>query len=267
MRISRLTDVLLSPSRRRLAGVALVAAIVMAATACTGARPHLAAKAETTTTTPTGGGDGGGGDATESEAAQAKASPIDVYPDATSGTPARQITAAEATSAPDVPVVFLVKRHSGERVEVYLPTAPAGSTGWVRTQDVTLSRVAYRIEIFLSGHRLQVFHDGTSVLDEPTAVGVTDRPEAGRTYYLKELLQPPNQGGPYGRYAYVLSGARTSVDSFVSGAGIIGIHGTSDRRSIGQDTTKGSIGVLPSVLTQLVDKIGLPLGTPVRVRP
>lgn len=236
-------------------------AVALAAAACTGPRPQLASKVESTSTVPTDGR----GEVASSEAAEAKAAAIDVYPNATDDTPSRQITAAEATSSPDVPIVFLVKRHSEERLEVYLPTAPAGSTGWVRTDDVNLSRVSFRVEISLSEHRLRVFDDGRRVLDEPAVVGDTDRPTAGTRYFLKELLQPPDQSGPYGRYAYVFSGASTSLDSFASGQGIIGIHGTSDRSSIGANTAMGSIGITSEALDRLVDDIGLPLGTPVTV--
>lgn len=245
-----------------MAAIALALAVAVAASACTGPRPHVASKVETTTIP------GDGQESTDtSEAAEAKGDAIDVYPSATGSTPTRQITAADATSAPDVPLVFLVKRHTGDRLEVYLPTAPAGSTGWVRARDVRLSRVSYRVEISLGSHRLRVFEDGRSVLDEDAAIGVTDRPAAGTTYYLKELLQPPDPSGPYGRLAYVFSGANTSVESFTSGGGIIGIHGTSDRPALGGDTTTGSIGIATEVLDRLADQIGLPLGTPVRVFP
>ncbi len=247
---------------RRLPHIARAAAALLAATACSGARPHLATKVESTTI-PSEGSE----EAKASEVAEAKSDPIAVYPDATDDIPARQITAEEATSAPDVPLVFLVKRHSRDRVEVYMPTAPAGSTGWLREEDVNLSRVSFRIEISLASHRLRVFDAERSLVDEPTAVGGTDRPTAGTTYYLKELLRPPDQGGPYGRYAYVFSGASTSVASFTTGKGMIGIHGTKDPSSIGEDMPSGSIGIESDVLTRLIDEIGLPLGTPVTVLP
>lgn len=246
-----------------MARVALAAALALLLGACTGARPHLSSKVEKSTTNP---GDGPERTVT-SEAAEAEDPVIDVYADATGDTPTRQITATDATSAPDVPLVFLVKRHQGNRLEVYLPTAPAGSTGWVRAGDVRLSRVSYRIEISLQTHHLEVFDDGRRVLEADVSIGVTDRPVAGTTYYLKELLQPPDPTGPYGRLAYVLSGANTSVASFTSGEGIIGIHGTSDRRTLGGDTPKGSIGIATDVLDRLADQIGLPLGTPVTVLP
>lgn len=265
MRVSRLTDVLRSPTRRRLVPIALAAAVALTAAACTGARPHLASGVEATTTIP--GGQGTTRASETAEVAEAQAAAIDVYSSATDESPTSQLTAADATSAPDVPLIFLVKHSRGERLEVYLPTAPAGSTGWVRAADVRVSRVSFRVELELSSHRLRVFDEGRSVLDEEVAIGVTDRPMAGTTYYLKELLQSPDQSGPYGRLAYVLSGANTSVESFTSGDGIVGIHGTDDRSSLGSDTAKGSIGVAERVLDRLADQIGLPLGTPVTVLP
>ena len=254
----------LHPSARGLAAsLAAVASVALVGGACTGPRPHLAAKAETTTSA---------GEATSttlpallSEVAQAKADTIDVFDDATSDRPAQQITAAEATSAPNIPIVFLVKQRSKDRIEVYLPIRPNGSTGWVRSKDVSVSTVPYRIEVELSAHRIRVFDRAKIIVDEPVGVGRTDRPTPGGVYYLKELLQPPNPDGTYGTYAYGLSGFSTVLSSFNGGQGVIGIHGTNDPASIGKDVSSGCIRMNNEVIARLVNDIGLPLGTPVEI--
>jgi lipoprotein-anchoring transpeptidase ErfK/SrfK len=252
------------PLRRRALTLVLVAAIGLAGGACAGSRPELADEPETTTpstaaTTSTTAA------APVTQVAEATGDAIDVFPDATADTPAQEITAAEATSAPGVPIVFLVKTVGDDRLEVYLPVPPSGSSGWVRKEDVTVSTVPYRIEVALAEHRIRVF-DGTEVIvDEPVGVGRTDRPTPGGVYYLKELLQPPDPNGPYGVYAYGLSGFSTVLSSFNGGEGVIGIHGTNDPASIGQDVSSGCIRLQNDVITRLVDEIGLPLGTPVEI--
>jgi lipoprotein-anchoring transpeptidase ErfK/SrfK len=239
---------------------------VVAASACTGSRPKLADEPATTTTItePTT-------TTTQSaplaEVAQARTDTIDLFADATSATPSRQITAAEATSAPNIPLVFLVKDKDDERIEVYLPVEPAGSSGWVRREDVTVSSVTFRIEVSLAEHRVRVYDRGEVVLDEPAAIGTTDRPSPGVVTYIKELLQPPDANGPYGAYAYGLSGFDTDLASFNDGQGVIGIHGTNDPATVGQDVDRGCIGLTNEVITRLVDEIGLPLGTPVEIVP
>lgn len=248
----------------RRATVALLALATGATAACVGDRPTLATKVEstdttvgeTTTTAPT----------PPAKVAQAKGASIDVFDDATTATASGQVTAETATSAPDIPIVFLVKDEEGDRVEVYLPTPPPGGTAWVRKADVSLSSVAYRIEVSLSEHRLRVFRGDEALLDEQASIGVADRPSPGDTYYLKELLQAPVPDGPYGTYAYGLSGYTTRLASIAEGSGVIGIHGTDDPSSIGKDVATGCIGLANDVIARLVDDIGLPLGTPVEIR-
>ena len=105
------------------------------------------------------------------------------------------------------------------------------------------------------------------MLDEPVAVGTSDTPSPGGTYYLKELLRPSNPDGAYGVYAYGLSGYSNELTSFNCGDGVIGIHGTNDPSSIGTDVSHGCIRLTNEAITRMVDEIGLPLGTPVEIDP
>jgi lipoprotein-anchoring transpeptidase ErfK/SrfK len=253
------------PAHPRLAAAALAILAVVAGVACTGSRPELADEpatttsvGEPTTTTTTQA-------APLAEVAQARGDAIDLFADSTSTTPSRQITAPEATSAPNIPIVFLIKSKDDDRLEVYLPVAPAGSTGWVDKADVTVSSVTFRIEVSLAEHRVRVFDRDQVVLDEPAAIGTTDRPSPGVVTYIKELLQPPDATGPYGAYAYGLSGFATDLASFNDGQGVIGIHGTNDPSTVGHDVDRGCIGLTNEAITRLVDEIGLPLGTPVEI--
>jgi lipoprotein-anchoring transpeptidase ErfK/SrfK len=251
------------PLLLRRASVVLLMLSLGATAACVGERPTLAN--ETEPTAPTDGETTTTAPAPPAKVAQAKAESISVYDDADATTPSGSITTEEATAAPDIPIVFLVKDQVGRRLEVYLPTSPSGSTAWVSASDVTVSSVTFRIEVSLSRHRVRVFEGEETVLDEPASIGRSERPEPGVVYYLKELLQPPDPDGPYGSYAYGLSGFDTELSSFDDGTGIVGIHGTDDPTSVGSDVRRGCIGLENDVITRLVDEIGLPLGTPVEI--
>lgn len=267
MPIARLAGV--RPLRRSPYGpgrTLLIACLLLTAASCTGLRPELGAETEPPTdqVTPVTVSAG----AATYEVAEAPASEIDVYADATSTEPTRTITVAEAVATPDVPITFVVRARSGDRLEVYLPVSPPGATGWINAGDVTVSAADYRLEISLGGHWLRLRQRGQVILDAPVAVGTGgDAPALGDAYYLKELLEPPDPTGPYGTYAYGLSGFATSLTSFTSGEGLVGIHGTDDESSIGEDVTDGSIAVSDEVLDRLVNDIGLPLGTPVQILP
>ena len=164
------------------------------------------------------------------------------------------------------PRVFMVKSQEGGWVEVYLPVRPNGTTGWVRADDVLLQTVRHRVEVRLSDHELILYEGGEVKQVYPIGVGRVDRPTPGGVYYIQELLAPPDPAGPYGPYAYGLS-AFTEIPAlrnFAGGEGIIGIHGTSDRASIGTQASSGCIRLYNEDITDIKDN-GLPLGTPVDI--
>jgi lipoprotein-anchoring transpeptidase ErfK/SrfK len=257
-----------SPLLRRALG-AVLALLLVATAACTGDRPELADEPDTTTSTT----EAPETTTTTTEAApvaadvaQAKEPRIDVFATADAAEPDREIVSGVDTSVDSIPIVFLVKDEGDERVEVYLPVRPNGSTGWVDVDDVTITSVRHRIEVGLTEKRIRVYDGEEVVVDEPVGVGRSDRPTPGGVYYLKELLQPPDPNGPYGLYAYGLSGFSNVLESFNGGPGVIGIHGTNDPSSIGSDVSSGCIRLNNDVIDRMVNEIGLPLGTPVEIQ-
>lgn len=149
-------------------------------------------------------------------------------------------------------------------VEVQLPVQPNGTTGWLRRDDVELFANPYRIEVDRASHQLQVFEGGRLWLETPIAVGTGDTPTPVGDFYLLELLAPPDPNGPYGPYAFGLSGFSEVLDSF-GGAdtAVIGLHGTNDPSVIGTDVSFGCIRMPNEVIEQLAAVV--PLGTPVAI--
>jgi len=164
------------------------------------------------------------------------------------------------------PLAFLLVDHeppTGEWAEVYLPIRPNGSTGLVRTAELSLSANPYRIEVDRAAHRLQVFHRGELWLDTEVAIGTGETPTPVGEFYIIELLQPPSPDGLYGPFAFGLSGFSETLTSFAGGEGVIGIHGTNQPEALGTDVSHGCIRLANDVITQLAGVI--PLGTPVRI--
>ena len=81
----------------------------------------------------------------------------------------------------------------------------------------------------------------------------------------KELLRPPDPDGPYGAYAYGLSGFSNVLSRFNGGDGVIGIHGTNDPSGLGKDVSHGCIRMSNAGITKLA-RI-LPLGVPIEIVP
>jgi lipoprotein-anchoring transpeptidase ErfK/SrfK len=161
-------------------------------------------------------------------------------------------------------LVFLVEDVKGAWLEVLLPIRPNGSTGWIRATDALVAPVEYRIVVDLSEHRLSLLKSGKSVLRAPAGIGKANTPTPGGEYFLTQLFEPPDPGGPYGPFAFSLSGFSDVLTSFRGGDAIIGIHGTNKPELVGQDVSAGCIRVTNDVIKELAKVV--PLGTPVELR-
>lgn len=154
--------------------------------------------------------------------------------------------------------------NTTEWLEVHLPVQPNGSTGWVRRGEVELSNNPYRMEIDRAGHSLRVFYLNDLWLETTVAIGTGATPTPVGDFYLLDLLQPPDSDGPYGPYAFGLSGFSEVLTSF-GGAdtAIIGIHGTNDPATLGSDVSQGCVRLENSIIEQFAST--LPLGTLVQI--
>jgi lipoprotein-anchoring transpeptidase ErfK/SrfK len=229
----------------------------------------------------TAGGDGattssdsseGGGSSTTAETseladyisfvAQARGPRVEVFDEPGAAEPSHVLDNPNENGAP---LVFLVEGqdHSGEWLPVNLPVRPNGSTGYVRASDVDVVSNEHRVKVELGAHRLTVTRGTETVVEAPIGVGTQETPTPGGVYYIKELLRPPDPNGDYGAYAYGLSGFSNVLEEFNGGDGVIGIHGTNDPSSIGQNVSHGCIRLTNDVITEMAGY--LPLGTPVEI--
>ena len=175
------------------------------------------------------------------------------------------VTSLRNPQSSGFPLVFLAVKDTGDWLQVYLPIRPNGSTGWIKKRDVSLTYHDYRIVVELSAHRLTVLKAGVAIMTEPIGVGTSNAPTPGGFFYTKEILKVPNPGGPYGPFAYGLSGFSDVYETFGSGPGTIGIHGTNDPSSLGRDVSHGCIRLNNSAITKMAGS--LPIGVPVEIRP
>lgn len=159
--------------------------------------------------------------------------------------------------------VFLVREDAGEWLEVLLPVRPNGSTGWVRRDEVELSVTSYRVEIDLSEFSFAVLDGGEEVLGGVIGTGDPETPTPPGDYYFTELVRPPEPGGPYGAYAFGLSGYSETLESFAGGPGQLAVHGTDDEAALGSRVSHGCIRVSDDDITWMAEN--LPLGTPVSI--
>ena len=163
-----------------------------------------------------------------------------------------------------VQTVFLVEEQRGDWLRVLLPIRPNGSTGWIKRSDVNLAPNPYRIDVDLSDHSLKVFNGDKLYLEDTVAIGADATPTPIGRFYIRVLLQPPDQNTVYGPYAYGLSSHSEALNEFNGGDAEVGIHGNNDASVLGKNVSHGCIRMDNGKITQLA-KV-LMLGTPVDVR-
>nr|WP_297426169.1 L,D-transpeptidase family protein [uncultured Actinotalea sp.] len=176
--------------------------------------------------------------------------------DSPDGAPVETFTHPTATGAP---LTFLVLEEQDGWVQVQLPVRPNGTTGWLPAEAVELAAVPYRLEIDTAANELTLVRGGVAVRTFRVAAGTGDTPTPTGTFYVTELLAPTNPG--YGPFAYGLSAFSDVLNEFGGGPGQIGLHGTDDEGTIGQDVSHGCIRLANADITALTEI--LPLGTPV----
>ncbi len=213
----------------------------------------IAPSAPTSTGTPTSTANTG-----SSTVAQATGSSVAVFHEPADAAPWMSLASPNEDGAPRV---FLVKSRRNDWLQVLLPVRPNGTRGWIRASEVSLSENDYRIRIDLGGHRITAWRGSQTIDDEPIGVGQGNTPTPGGEYYITELLAQPSPNGPYGPYAYGLSGYSDVLRTFAGADGVIGLHGTNDPAGLGRDVSHGCIRMSNEGITRLARE--LPLGTPV----
>lgn len=162
------------------------------------------------------------------------------------------------------PRTFLVLASQDDMVEVQLPTRPNGATGWVKASDVDVSEVPYAVHVDLGANKLTVTRGDEVVLEEGTSDGKEATPTPAGTLYITDLLATGKDSGPYGPFAFGLSGHSDVLTDFAGGDGQLGIHGTNTPNVLGkEDVSSGCVRIDNESISKLAKM--LPLGTPVFV--
>jgi lipoprotein-anchoring transpeptidase ErfK/SrfK len=162
------------------------------------------------------------------------------------------------------PRVFLVRKKHGKWAQVYLPTRPNGSTGWVRRRALRLYVDHYRLVVRLRQHKLELWRRRHRLGRYKIVVGKHATPTPRGLYYVVELLKPPDPHGAYGPYSFGISAHSPVLKTFNGGDGRVGLHGTNEPSLLGSSVSHGCIRVANRNIRRLA-RI-LPLGTPVWIR-
>jgi lipoprotein-anchoring transpeptidase ErfK/SrfK len=203
-----------------------------------------------------------------SSVATARVASLDVYETPGSANPMLQLTnpwgPVRSDQSVRVPQVFRVEEQRSDGwVEVSLPVLPTGTSGWVRSSEVTISKVGYAIRVVLSTRRITVFRLGKVQYEGPAAVGALATPTPTGEFCVRAIFKVPDPNTVAGPNVLGMSSHSNSVTSFSGADGEVAIHGNNDASALGAPVTQGSIRIDNSEIKKLAGV--LPLGTPVDV--
>ncbi len=154
--------------------------------------------------------------------------------------------------------------NDGRYGKVAVPYSATRATGWIRIAGLKLSHTSYAVRVDLSRHLISVTRRGKVILRFPAAIGAPGSPTPPGRYFVTDRV-PFSPGGPYGAFAFGISGIQPRLPEGWTGGAQLAIHGTNDPSSIGRSVTAGCPRVSSSALERL--KPVMSLGTPVIIKP
>lgn len=149
--------------------------------------------------------------------------------------------------------------------QVVLPWRPNGRTGWVRLRGHRVVHTRTWVQADLSRRRIMLMHGSRLVRWFPTAIGAPGSPTPIGRFSVTDPISTGDPSGPFGWYAFGLSGHQPNLPAGWSGGDQLAIHGTNDAGSIGTRASAGCLRVSASALWVL--KRALRPGTPVVIHP
>jgi lipoprotein-anchoring transpeptidase ErfK/SrfK len=161
-------------------------------------------------------------------------------------------------------VVFVVQEDLGDWLKVSAPIRQNGGVGYVQASIIDKRFLHdWKIKIEIGKRQLTLTRGSEVIMTEKVAIGTAKTPTPIGKFYTVDLVKPKKPTGPYGAFAYGISGFSAVYQKFGSGDGRVGIHGTNDPSKLGSAVSNGCIRVSNAAITKM--KSLLPLGVPVEI--
>ena len=139
-----------------------------------------------------------------------------------------------------------------------------GETGWVDARHTRRGMVDYKLNVDVSGRRLEVVKNGRVVRRVRTAVGEQGTATPTGRFAVTDKVPFRYRGSPYGCCALALTAHQPNTPSEWTGGDRIAIHATPISSSIGRSVTLGCMRVPTRDARWMMRHI--PLGTQVSIR-
>jgi len=173
-----------------------------------------------------------------------------------------RVPAASPTYGEPTVAWILEVSRDGRFGRVPIPYVGRQGTGWLRLRGLRVRSSPVSVRADLSRHRLWLLRGDRAVFSTRAATGAPVSPTPTGRYVVSDLVAFP-AGGPFGSYAFGLSGIQPNLPPGWTGGDQLAIHGTSDPASIGRSVSAGCRRVSERALDRL--RRLLEVGTPVVV--
>ncbi len=142
----------------------------------------------------------------------------------------RRTTISPIAAGGAAPVALLVlgarRRHNRTTwLRVLLPQRPNGSSVWIDSDLVRLTRTPWRIEVSLAQRTVALLRDGRVMDRWPAVVGKPSTPTPTGLFFVYQRIRQPNPNAFLGTWALLLSGFSNALREFDGGPGRFAIHG------------------------------------------
>jgi lipoprotein-anchoring transpeptidase ErfK/SrfK len=144
---------------------------------------------------------------------------------------------------------------------VVLPWRPNGRTGWVMLAGRRVVRTRTWVQADVSRRRVMLMRGDDVVGSFLAAVGTQTSPTPTGRFSVTDPVATGDPSGPFGWYAFGLSGHQPHLPPGWAGGDQLAIHGTNDPASLGTAASAGCLRVSAAALRLL--KNALRPGTPV----
>ncbi|GAA3673280.1 hypothetical protein GCM10022237_36170 [Nocardioides ginsengisoli] len=145
-------------------------------------------------------------------------------------------------------------------VQVLLPSKPNGSTGWLRSSELSEANSRFLVVVHLGARTLELVEDGQPVGIWTVAIGAAATPTpVGRTFVLGQIVDDKQ---PFSPVILPLGSHSDTLDSYGGGPGTVALHGWTDPAVFGKAVSHGCVRVPDDALALLRT---VPIGTPVMV--
>jgi lipoprotein-anchoring transpeptidase ErfK/SrfK len=148
--------------------------------------------------------------------------------------------------------------------QVALPWRPNGRTGWIRLDGRLRVHTAYWVRADLSARTVTLMKGRRPRIVFRAAIGAPSTPTPTGHFFVTDRVATGDPYGPFGWFAFGLSGHQPNLPAGWSGGDQLAIHGTNAPSSIGTAASAGCLRVSAAALSTL--RGYLRLGTPVVIR-